>query len=122
MSNPNNRNNQKFKITEYIYETPQPDALEDGIYQIVLKNNKVLDISNGTYSNNGNLQIWDNTRVQQQKFMVKQIEHTGYYEIVNVNSGKAIDVASGSQKAYTNVAQYDRNNTDAQKMDYKICW
>ena len=115
MSNPNNRNNQKFKITEYIYETPQPDALEDGIYQIVLKNNKVLDISNGTYSNNGNLQIWDNTRVQQQKFMVKQIEHTGYYEIVNVNSGKAIDVASGSQKAYTNVAQYDRNNTDAQK-------
>ena len=50
-----------------------------------------------------------------QKFMVKQIEHTGYYEIVNVKFRKAIDVASGSQKAYTNVAQYDRNNTDAQK-------
>ena len=30
MSNPNNRNNQKFKITDTIYETPQPDALEDG--------------------------------------------------------------------------------------------
>ena len=115
MSNPNNKSNQKFKFTEYVYETPEPDSLEDGIYQIVLKNNKVLDISAGSYDNNGNLQIWKNDKVQQQKFMVKQIDHTGYYEIVNVNSGKAIEVSGGYLKASSNVAQYERNNTDSQR-------
>ncbi len=115
MSNPNNSSSQKFKFVEYEYAEPEPDSLEDGIYQIVLTNNKVLDISNGSYDNNGNLQIWENTKVQQQKFMVKQIDHTGYYEIVNVNSGKAIEVSGGTQKASSNVAQYERNDTDSQR-------
>ena len=115
MSNPNNKANQKFKITEYVYAEPEPNSIEDGVYQIVLTNNKVLDISNGSYSNNGNLQIWANTKVQQQKFLVKQINNTGYYEIINVNSGKAIEVSGGTQKSSSNVAQYDRNNTDSQR-------
>ena len=111
----NNTANQKFKISEYIYETPVVDAIEDGVYQIVLESNKVFDIAGGRVENNANLQIWGNTKVQQQKFMIKQIGNTGYYEIININSGKLLDVASGGQKIGTNVAQYERNNTDSQK-------
>ncbi len=121
MSNKNNKQNQKFKITTYEYAKPSIDSIEDGVYQIVLKNNKVLDISMGTYSDGGNLQIWNNDKVQQQKFLVKQIEHTGYYEIINVNSGKVLDVSSASQKISTNVAQYQKNNTDAQKWIIQPC-
>ena len=78
MSNQNNKSNQKFKLVEYTYAVPQKNSIKDGVYQIVLKNNKVLDIATGTYANNGNLQIWDNDKVQQQKFLVKQIDNTGY--------------------------------------------
>lgn len=121
MTNPNNQSNQKFKISEYIYATPEKDSIEDGIYQIVLKNNLVVDVENATYNNYGNIHIWANKKEQQQKFMIKQINNTGYYEIINVNSGKALDVYNGNQKISTNVDQYERNNTDAQKWIIKNC-
>ncbi len=123
VSNFNNKSNQKFKIVEYEYITPVVDAIEDGVYQISMKSNsnKVLDISTGTYSNGGNVQIWDNDKVQQQKFLIEQIDNTGYYTITSVNSGKVLDVASGSQKASTNVQQYESNNSDAQKWIIQPC-
>ena len=121
MLNKNDKANQKFKLSEYIYATPEKNSIEDGIYQIVLKNNLVVDVENTTYANYGNIHIWENKREQQQKFMIKQINDTGYYEIINMNSGKALDVYNGDQKISTNVDQYERNNTDAQKWIIKNC-
>lgn len=111
----NDNENQKFKITKYVNEQPVPDVIEDGVYQIALENGYVLDVAGGSTANSTNVQIWWNTQVQQQKFVIKQINHTGYYEIMNVNSGKYLDVAGGGQKIRTNVAQYEKNNTDSQK-------
>lgn len=121
MANQNNQLNQKFKLAQYTYATPEKDVLEDGVYQIILKNGKVFDIDSGSYSNNGNLQIWDNQKIEQQKFVIKQIEHTGYYQIMNVNSAKMLDVSGGAQKISTNVAQYESNGTDSQKWIIKPC-
>ncbi|MBQ9069407.1 MAG: RICIN domain-containing protein, partial [Eggerthellaceae bacterium] len=39
----------------------------------------------------------------------------GLYELVNVNSDKALDIAGASLTAGANAQQYTRNNTDAQK-------
>lgn len=121
MSNPTNNKNQKFKLSEYVYTAPQKDAIADGIYQIYAKNNKVLEVAEASYNNSANIHIWDNVKGQQQKFMVKQIGETGYYEITNINSGKLLEVSWGDIKANANVAQYEKNNTDAQKWIIKSC-
>ena len=112
--NKNGLVSQEFYIDEYKNVEPEPNSIQDGVYQIVLKNNKVLDVDNGKQNNFANVQIWDNTKAQQQKFRITQIDNTGFYKITNIHSGKALDVQGGNQEASTNVAQYENNNTDSQ--------
>ena len=38
-----------------------------------------------------------------------------FYNIQNVNSGKVLDIAGGSDKINTNIQVWDINNTEAQK-------
>ena len=115
----NGLKNQEFNIKEYKNVEPQKDAIADGVYQIVLKNNKVLDIDAGKQDNFANVQIWGNTKVQQQKFRIEQIDDTGFYTITSINSGKVLDVQEGKQEVGTNVAQYESNKTDSQKWSIK---
>ena len=106
---------QKF-IFEKVEKPTCGQILEDGIYKIntALNPNMCLDIAGGNYNNQANLQIWDGDIVQQKKFELKyNVE--GYYEIINVNSGKVLDVAGGSNTNGTNVQQYESNNTEYQK-------
>ena len=112
--NKNGLASQEFYIDEYKNVEPEPNSIQDGVYQIVLKNNKVLDVDNGKQNNFANVQIWDNTKAQQQKFRITQIDNTGFYKITNIHSGKALDVQGGNQEASTNVAQYENNNTNSQ--------
>ena len=91
-------------------------VVEDGIYKIstALNPNMCLDIAGGSYNNQANLHIWDGEIVQQKKFELKYNKE-GYYEIINVNSGKVLDVAGGSNSNGANVQQYESNNTEYQK-------
>ena len=78
-------------------------------------------VSGGSHNNFANIQISDNQNKQNQKFRIEQISNTGEYKIISIESGKALDVYSGSQKSGTNVDQYDWNNSDAQKwFFYKV--
>ena len=91
--------------------------IEDGYYYIssALDENQVLDISQGSLNNSANLQIWKKDKVLQQKFKVIYSEEDSTYELVSCKSGKAIDVEGGYKNAGTNVWQYTRNQTAAQK-------
>lgn len=97
--------------------TKEKKLIEDGYYYIssALDENQVLDISKGSLSNSANLQIWKKDKVLQQKFKVIYSEEDSTYELVSCKSGKAIDVEGGYKKAGTNVWQYTRNQTAAQK-------
>ena len=90
-------------------------AIADGTYVISTKlnTNYVLDIADASKSNGANLQLWKNNGSSAQTFKVTHVG-SGYYQIVNTNSGKAIDVQNGDKAAGTNVWQYQINNSDAQ--------
>ncbi len=93
--------------------------IQEGIYQIVLTNNKVVDVSSGSYNNRANIQTWGNDKVQQQKFRITKVEGTDYYEITAIHSAKAMDVENGNCKIGTNIFQYEKNNTSSQQWYFK---
>lgn len=106
-----------------VNETPTQNIKQvaNGIYQITLKNNKVLDISNGSYSNAANVQIWDNGKSQQQKFRITRVKNTNYYKITAIHSAKALDVKGANSNCGANVDQYASNGTAAQYWFLKDC-
>ena len=115
VSNENGSDSQKF-VFEKIKPEESKQTIANGVYKITtgINSGKVLDVANGSYDNQANVQIWDNGGSQQQKFEITYKED-GYYEIKNTNSGKVLDVAGGSSQNCTNVQQYISNNTDYQK-------
>ncbi len=90
-------------------------VIADGTYVIATKldPNYVLDISDASTKDGANLQLWERNGTPAQAFQVTHAGN-GYYQIVNVNSGKAIDVQNGSTAAEANVWQYQINHSDAQ--------
>ena len=113
----NDTNAQKFKFEKYEEgKITGKKTIEDGTYIIksAINNNYVLDISAGSKQNGGNLQIWTNSNVAQQRFGVQYLNN-GYYTITSINSDKVLEVVDGSKQPATNVQQYTSNGTDAQK-------
>lgn len=108
----NGTNSQRFLLIKR--EVYGNKTIEDGIYKINLKNNKVFDIDGGKFDKCANLQTWANSNVQQQKFRVKY-NNDGTYTITAIHSAKALDVQNGGTALYTNIWQYDVNGTDNQK-------
>lgn len=106
-----------------VNETPETNIaqINDGIYRIQLKSNKVLEISGGSYDNFANVQIWEMANVQQQKFYITRINNTNYYKIIAVHSAKALDVYAGLGTPGVNVDQYQENGTDSQYWLLKDC-
>ena len=110
---------QEFRLINLTPKENIVTDIEDGIYQISLKNNKVIDVSHASYENKGNIQTWDNDKVQQQKFRITHIQGTDYYMINAIHSAKAMDVSNGDCKSGTNVWQYSINNTTSQYWYFK---
>lgn len=113
---------QRFKFEVPSNSTSSEKTIDDGYYIIrsKLNSNKVLDISAGSYNNNANLQVWENDDVQQQRFKVIYNSEQKYYEIQSANSGKYLDVCGNGKEDGTNVAQYQKNNTIAQRWVIQI--
>ena len=91
-------------------------TIADGTYVIksALNEELVLDIGGAVKENGGNVQLWYNTDVPQQKYKVKYLGN-GYYSMTVEHSGRMVDVSGGVGNDGTNVQQYDSNGTDSQK-------
>lgn len=107
--------NQKFNLKR-IETIRGKKSIKDGVYKIctVLDKNKVLDISKGSTASGANVQIWNDSNVLQQKFIITA-DQDGYYSIRSLKSRKVLDVSGGETEKYTNVQQWESNSTDAQK-------
>ena len=98
-------------------------TVEDGTYVIASHQNgfKVLDVSGGSAQSEANIQLYDANGTNAQKFDVKWVasddEDGGYYLIVNKGSGKVVDICGGADADGTNIWQYDKNDTEAQKWE-----
>lgn len=100
---------------------PGEDRLPEGTYAIVSGNgsHKALDVSGASKSSGANVQIYDEngTDAQHWKLTYNRDKTSKYYgmaRLVNVNSGKALDVYSAIAKSGTNVQQYTVNDNTAQ--------
>ncbi len=102
---------QKFYLdaeTEYVYDYSDNDWL----IRSRINSASVLDVASSSKSDAANIAIRATKRTNNQRFTIEPVG--GYYKIINVNSGKAIDVKSARNANGTNVQQYTWNATGAQ--------
>lgn len=112
MYEPNGSTAQKFKFT------PVKDISEklDGIYYIqsALDDNMTIDVFAGSRNNGANVQLYRKNGTKAQQFKISSCGN-GYYNIINMASGKALDVYANKTSNYANVQQYTYNGSGAQK-------
>ncbi len=103
--------------------TPSPSPIPsytktigEGKYRIqsALNQNKILDVSNSSWDNDANIQLWDDNATAAQDWTIEYLGD-GEYRIMSNASGKYLDVANGGMSAGTNVQQFEWNGTDAQR-------
>lgn len=91
-------------------------VVPNGTYYInsYAKYSSSIDIPGGSTSNGAKTQLysWNNSQAQQFRFTR---QNDGSYEIVNVKSGKALDVYNAEAKNFAVVQQFSRNGTVAQR-------
>ena len=99
------------------YKPSQP--VKTGKYMLVsaLNNNYIMDVSGetGDIPNCQNVQLWqDNTQNKYNEFEVVPLSN-GYYKLIHVASGKALEVTEGISNIRANIALYDDNGSIAQQ-------
>jgi uncharacterized repeat protein (TIGR02543 family) len=105
---------QRFTISAV---APAPGLESGATYTVftALSANKVLDVSNGSTADGGNIQIYQSNNTGAQKFRLAYDSATGYYTLTNVPANKPLDVALAKAADGTNVQIYQNNGTYAQK-------
>ena len=78
-----------------------------------LDNSKVIDVSGAGTANGTKIQLWNSNGSECQKFDLIRLS-SGWYEIVDANSGKALDVENGVAGNSVKVQLWARDNTKAQ--------
>jgi len=73
-----------------------------------------VDIPGGSAADSTAIQLYSGNSSKAQQFTFTR-QSDGSYEIVNVNSGKALDVRNGVAENNAVVQQYSRNNSQAQR-------
>lgn len=73
-----------------------------------------VDIPSGSAADSTAIQLYSGNSSKAQQFTFTR-QSDGSYEIVNVNSGKALDVRNGVAENNAIVQQYSRNNSQAQR-------
>lgn len=93
-------------------------TIEDGIYQIQSAANTKfgLDVEHASTEKGANVHVWTLGTGNNQRWTVKHLGN-GYYSIVALHSGKALDVNNAGVNNSTNVQQWDNNSAsnDAQQ-------
>lgn len=104
---------QEITVNQSKYAKP----LSSGLYTIGSKLNtkKLLDVKSQSKKNSANIQLWESTGNNNQKFQVTYLG-SGYYSIINCNSGKSLDVAGkDKKKSKSNLQQYTYVKNSAQQ-------
>ena len=114
----NNSENQQWIIRD----------LHNGYYSLITKENKYLDIQNGSLTNGTNIWIYDNNGSDAQQFrfiptvdgISERVIEDGVYNIKSaIDENMVLDVSNSSTRNGTNVQLYRNNGTHAQKWAVK---
>ena len=96
-----------------VNEATPSDIKEGYVIATKLDANFVLDIENSDISSGANLQLWERNINNAQTFELKKLDD-GYYQIININSGKALAAENGGKYEHTNVCQEDVGASNSQ--------
>lgn len=93
-------------------------TVADGTYSVFTNvgGYQVLNITDSSTADGGNLAIYKCTNTANQKFEVTYNDN-GYYTLRNVNSGKVVDVEGSGKTSGTNVSQFTNFNNTNQRWE-----
>ena len=103
--------------SKFFNEIKDKYAIKDGIYVIesVLDNNKILGVDfNNINKSSLNVKLIDKSKNGNQVFKVKY-NKDGCYEIQSLETEKLLNVSGAKKENATNIDEYKKNGTDAQK-------
>ena len=95
------------------YTISHPIANGTYVFRSALNKKYVLDVVNGSKASGANVQLFKYNGSKAQYFRVVYVGY-GYYKIINLRSGKAIDVNGKKCSNFTNIRQYKWNGKKAQ--------
>jgi len=116
------------ELSEHFESTTLPDAEESNsnetdaveghdvegyVIAAKLDTNYVLDIAGAETADGANLQLWERNSQYAQLFELRKNDN-GYYQIVNINSGKALAAEKGGTEENTNVCQENVGASNSQ--------
>ena len=104
-------------VPNRIGNAPTTGKIESGTYFIsnCQNQNFVADVDGVSAENCANIHLWETLGVNKnQMWEISDPDGDGYYTIVSLHSGKAMEAASAGTADGTNVQQYELNGTDAQ--------
>ena len=110
---------QKWRFIAWGNNTGQ--TIPNGRYHILsgVETSKGLDVYQGGTSNLTNVQLYKNNRSVNQTFDITYLG-SGYYKIIDINSGKSLDVQSNSPVKSANVCIYDYNTGSSESKQWII--
>ena len=110
---------QKWRFIAWGNNTGQ--TIPNGRYHILsgVETSKGLDVYQGGTSNLTNVQLYKNNRSVNQTFDITYLG-SGYYKIIDINSGKSLDVQGNSPVKSANVCIYDYNTGSSESKQWII--
>lgn len=99
-----NYENNTTADTEKESNSKESVSVEGYVIATKLDTNYVLDIVGADTAEGANLQLWERNSQYAQLFELRK-NGNGYYQIININSGKALAAENGGTVEHTNVCQ-----------------
>ena len=111
----NNSNSQKFNFT-FRRKLNTSNSLKNGIYRInaIINAKPAFDITNGSYLDGAQIQLWDYLEAEQQKFEIT-FQKDGYYRIRSAYTGKVLAVSDSKVTNGTTIIQKTEEGLDSEK-------
>ena len=98
--------------------------MKNGIYYVQSRKNLllVLDMNGSSKANGGNALAWSFNAGKNQRWKILFDKASGFYYLVNVNSGKVLDVSGAKAKNGANVLQWAKKSGGATNQLWKITY
>ncbi len=113
---------QRFSLISTSPKVEGGRTVDDGVYTVSLSSDRsiALGISGSSVGDGGNAQATAAAGLASQKFRFT-LKDDGFYEVLNLNSGKVLDADGGNLVLGTNVLQWSDCSTDNQRWAVQRC-
>ncbi len=109
----NNTDAQKWKIAKYVSGTPI--TIPNGTYSLTSALSSNLTLGSSTSYNS---QLTNHTSNSKSQWKIEQVAGTSYYNLIDISTGKALDIYDARTTNGTNIQTWSYNNSCAQQWKF----